>query len=73
MYFNSYLSGGVFLLYNYPDIRFGWIQSYDMDNREDVGRRAGHADLRKFTVVLASCKKLPPSPRLGDLVTHIVS
>ena len=43
-----------------------------LEHLEDVGRRAGHADLRKFTAVLASCKKLPPSPRLGDLVTHIL-
>ena len=41
------------------------LKANDTDNREDVGRRAGHADLRKFTAVLASCKKLPPSPRLG--------
>jgi len=39
---------------------------------ENVARRIGHADVRKFTAVLTSCKKLPPSPRLGDLVTYIL-
>ena len=38
-----------------------------LENLEDVGR---HADVRKFTALLTNCKKLPPSPRLGDLVTH---
>ena len=41
-----------------------------LEHLEDVSRRAVHADVRKFTVVLSSCKKLPPSPRLGDLVIH---
>ena len=27
LYFNLYLSGGVFLLYNYPAIGIGWIKS----------------------------------------------
>ena len=27
IYFNSYLSGGGFLLYNYPVIGIGWIKS----------------------------------------------
>ena len=43
-----------------------------LQHLEDVGRRAGHPDVRKFTAVLTSCKKLPPSPRLGDLVTNIL-
>ena len=42
-----------------------------LEHLEDVARRAGHVDV-KFTAVLSSCKKLPPSPRLGDLVTHIL-
>jgi len=43
-----------------------------LEHLEEVGRRAGHADVRKFTAVLTNCKKLPPSPRLGDLATHIL-
>lgn len=43
-----------------------------LENLEDVAHRAAHVDVRKFTAVLSSCKKLPPSPRLGDLVTHIL-
>ena len=43
-----------------------------LEHLEDVARRAAHADIRRFTAVLTSCKKLPPSPRLGDLVTHIL-
>ena len=43
-----------------------------LEHLEDVGRRAGHADLKKFSAVLSSCKKLPPSPRLGDLVTNLL-
>ena len=43
-----------------------------LEQLEDVARRAGHADLMKFTAVLSNCKKLPPIPRLGDLVTHIL-
>ena len=43
-----------------------------LEHLEDVRRGAGHADVRKFTAVLTNCKKLPPSPRLGDLVTHIL-
>ena len=39
---------------------------------EDVARRVAHADVRRFTAVLTGCTKLPPSPRLGDLVTHIL-
>lgn len=39
---------------------------------EDVGRHAGQPDVRKFTAVLISFKKLPPSPKIGDLVTHIL-
>ena len=31
---------------------------------EDVARRGAHADLRKITAVLSSCKKLPARPRL---------
>ena len=42
-----------------------------LEHLEDVARRAGHVDV-KFTAVLSSCKKLPPSPRLGDLVTRIL-
>ena len=42
-----------------------------LEHLEDVARRAGHVDV-KFTAVLSSCKKLPPSPRLGDLVTDIL-
>ena len=44
----------------------------ELEHLEDVGRRAGHADVGKFTAVLSGCKKLPPSPRLGNLVTHIL-
>ena len=43
-----------------------------LQHLEDVGRHAGLPDVRKFTTVLISFKKLPPSPRLGDLVTHIL-
>ena len=43
-----------------------------LEHLEDVACYAAHADLRRFTVVLTSCKKLPPSPRLGDLVTRIL-
>ena len=42
-----------------------------LEHLEDVGRRAGHADVRKFTAILTSCKKLAPGPRLGDLVTKL--
>ena len=43
-----------------------------LEHLEDVARRPAHADARRFTAVLTSCKKLPPSQRLGDLVTHIL-
>ena len=41
------------------------------EHLEDVARRDAHPDVRRFTAILSSCKKLPPSTRLGDLVTHI--
>lgn len=43
-----------------------------LEHLEDVGRRSAHPDLRKYAAVLTNCKKLPPGPRLGDLVTHIL-
>ena len=43
-----------------------------LEHSEDVGRRAGHADVGTFTAVLSGYKKLPPSLRLGNLVTHIL-
>lgn len=43
-----------------------------LENLEDVARGLALTDVRRFTAVLASCKKLPPSLRLGDLVTPIL-
>jgi hypothetical protein len=43
-----------------------------LEHLEDVARRAGHDDARKFSAVLSNCKKLPPGPRLGDLVTNVL-
>ena len=41
-------------------------------NLEDVARRSGHADIKKFTAVLSNCKKLPHTPRMGDFVTQVL-
>ena len=30
-----------------------------LEHLEDVARRAAHADVRRFTAILTSCKKLP--------------
>ncbi|KAK3753770.1 hypothetical protein QZH41_003889 [Actinostola sp. cb2023] len=38
-----------------------------LEHLEDVARRAGHGDVKKFTAVLCNCKKLPPSPRLATI------
>ena len=36
-----------------------------LQHLEDVGRWAGHPDVRKFTAVLTSCKKLPQAQGWG--------
>lgn len=41
-----------------------------LETLEDVARRSGHQDFKRFAAVLTHCKKLPPDARLGDLVTR---
>lgn len=43
-----------------------------LQHLEDMARRAGHPDLRRFTAVLTECKKLPPSNLLGEVVTRLL-
>jgi hypothetical protein len=43
-----------------------------LENLEDVARRSGHQDLKKYAAVVSHCKKLPPNARLGDFVTHVL-
>ena len=43
-----------------------------LEHLEDGAHYSRHADVRKFTIILTSCIKLPPSPRLGDLLPHIL-
>ena len=43
-----------------------------LEHQEDGAHHSRHADVRKFTIVLTSYIKLPPSPRLGDMVPHIL-
>ena len=56
-----------------PNVFDPYALNWALEHLEDVAHRATHADVRRFTAVLTSCKKLAPSPRLGDLVTHILA
>ena len=43
-----------------------------LENLEDVARRTGHPDYKRYTAVLSHAKRLPPTVRLGDLVTQVL-
>ena len=43
-----------------------------LQNLEEVARLGGHADAKKFGAVLAQCKRLPPEPILGEIVTRLL-
>ena len=43
-----------------------------LENLEQVARRSGHADLKRYRAVLSHVKRLPPNARLGDFVTHVL-
>ena len=43
-----------------------------LENLEDVARRSAHKDVRKFTAVLANCKRLPMTPQMADFVIQVL-
>ena len=43
-----------------------------LEHLEDMARRTNHPDFRRYMAILSQCKKLPPSPRLEDMVTQLL-
>ena len=39
---------------------------------EEVARRVGHPEVKKFAAVLSQCKRLPNGPIMGEVVTRLL-
>lgn len=39
---------------------------------EEVARRVGHLEVKKFAAVLSQCKRLPNGPLMGEVVTRLL-